>query len=80
MAALNTYQAKGNSMAVRMLVAIDSFVNVYEGVEYSYRQDETRVKADDPRIQGFLHLFKPIEASYLDVEAATQGPGERRGQ
>lgn len=68
------------SKDVQMLVAADSFVTTFDGVEYTYRQDETRVKADDPRIQNILHLFKPVDASYLDVESATAGPGERRGQ
>lgn len=68
------------SKDVQMLVATDSFVTTYDGVEYSFRENETRVKSDEPHIQNILHLFKPVDASYLDVESATAGPGERRGQ
>ncbi len=65
---------------VVMLVATDSFIAAYDGIEYTYKQDETRMRSDDPRIQNIRHLFKPLDASFLDVEAASAAPGERRGQ
>lgn len=64
---------------VVMLVAAEDFVAKWEGVEQAYVTDVTRVRSDDPRLEGIRHLFKPIESSFLDVESATAGPGERRG-
>jgi hypothetical protein len=61
------------------LVANESFVANIDGIDKAFVQDVTRVRAGDPMLDGLEHLFKPITATYQDVEAATAGPGERRG-
>ena len=62
----------------RMLVAAESFVVNFDGIDVDFKQNETRIRANDPRIKGLEHLFKPIEAHYL-VEEATANPGQFRG-
>lgn len=68
------------SEAATMLVAAEDFVAKFEGVERAFVADVTRVRSDDPMLDGIRHLFKPITATYVDVESATAGPGEKRGQ
>ncbi len=60
-------------------VAAESFIANVDGVDRSFVQDVTRVRSGDPVMVGKEHLFKPLTATYQDVESATAGPGERRG-
>lgn len=63
----------------RMLVARESFVANWGGVDQQFHQGQTRVREDDPRIKGLEHLFEPVEAS-AGIEQATAAPGEIRDQ
>ena len=60
-----------------MYVATESFVTA-DGV--SYFKDVTRVSGKLVAKNKWEHLFKPLEASHPEVEAATAGPGEKRGE
>ena len=64
---------------VQMVTPIDSFIAAYDGIEYTYRPEE-RYRSDTPRIQGILQLFKPVQATFIEVESASAAPGEKRGQ
>lgn len=62
-----------------ILVANDSFSVRYEGADHAFRAGESRVRAGHPILKGIEHLFDPIKPHY-DFEAATAGPGEKRGE
>lgn len=62
----------------RIMVAKESFVTRYEGVDLTFLAGQTRVEEGHPILVGREHLFEPIKAHY-EVEAATAGPGEVRG-
>lgn len=62
----------------RILIATDSFSKRYEGADHSFVAGTTRVREGHPILKGIEHLFKPVDAHY-EVEAATAGPGEKRG-
>lgn len=63
------------------LVAAEDFIANIDGIDKLFKEDVTRVRADDPILEGRRHLFRPMDATYKpDVEAATAGPGERRGE
>lgn len=58
------------------LVVLESFVgSVKKGEEHMYRQGDL-VRADDPAIKKWPHLFGP--AKYRTIEQATAAPGETR--
>lgn len=62
-----------------MLVARESFVANFGGIDQQFHGGQTRVREDDPRIKGLEHLFEPAEAS-PGIEQATAAPGEVRDQ
>jgi len=57
----------------RILIAKESFLANWGGVEQQFLQNETRVSEDDPRLEGIRHLFEPIDASF-GYEQATADP------
>lgn len=62
-----------------MMVATDSFVVEIDGVPRAFAQGEGRIRLADAERHGIAHLFRPLEATYPDIEAATAAPGEQRG-
>lgn len=62
--------------ADQMYVATESFA-AEDGT--AYHKDITRVSGSIVAKNKWEHLFKPIDSSYPEVEAATAAPGEKRG-
>jgi hypothetical protein len=61
------------------LVANQAFVGqLPDGSDFVGRANVTRVRADSIPAKRWPKLFKPIDSSYVEVEAAIAGPGERR--
>lgn len=65
-------------MAEDIYIATHSFTTYYEGRRVMIRRGRTRVRLGHPLIEMHPEYFKPIDVHY-DVEMATAGPGERRG-
>ena len=62
------------------LVANESFVGrLPDGNDFVGRRNITRVRSTDQAVKLWPKLFKPITATYPEVEAATAAPGEKRG-
>ena len=59
-----------------LYVAMESFVD-QEG--NSFHKDISRVSGALVAKNHWEHLFKPIETSHPQIEAATAAPGEKRG-
>ena len=59
-----------------MYVAAESFVD-QDG--NAYHKDITRISGKVVAKKKWEHLFKPLESSHPEVEAATAAPGEKRG-
>ena len=58
------------------LVAKEPFIGqLRDGSDFVGRPNITRVRADSEPAKRWPHLFKPMESSYFDVEAATAEPG-----
>lgn len=72
--------AKASPALGEILVAKESFSTRYEGADHSFQAGQSRVRAGHPILKGIEHLFEPIRAHYEFVEAATQAPGEKRGE
>ncbi len=63
----------------KMLVAKEGFVKEIDGAPRQFIAGETRLLEGHPWLRGIEHLFEPMRETY-EVEAATAGPGEKRGQ
>lgn len=61
-----------------MLVAKESFIIRWEGVDKVFTGGVTRVREGHPVLEGREHLFEALTPHY-EVEAATAAPGEVRG-
>jgi hypothetical protein len=61
------------------LVANQAFVGqLPDGTDFIGRPNVTRIRADSVPAKLWPKMFKPMDSSYVEVEAATAGPGERR--
>ena len=64
-----------------ILVAKESFVGqLPDGSDFRGVANVTRVRADHPAVKSWPGLFKPLDASYPEIEAATAEPGKKRGK
>jgi len=63
----------------KMLVAKEDFVRVIDGVQQRFVAGETRLAEDHWWLLGMEDRFEPVRET-PEVEAATQAPGEKRGQ
>ena len=65
--------AKGRRVYVANTTFVQDNLTVYSGT--------TRVREGHELVQKYPHLFDLVEDApvHYDVEAATQGPGEKRG-
>ena len=62
-----------------ILVANESFVGVLpDGSDFVGKENVTRIRGNHPAARLWPKLFKPLDASYPTIEAATAAPGERR--
>ena len=64
---------KGRRVYVANTTFVKDNLSVYGGV--------TRVREGHELLKQYPHLFDPVDDApvHYDVEAATQGPGEKRG-
>lgn len=60
-----------------IFVPVETFTANVDGVNVTFRQNETRVREGHEILARFAHLFRPIDAHY-EVEQATAAPGEKR--
>ena len=60
-----------------LYVAAESFVSA-DGT--AYHKNVTRVSGKLIAKNKWEHLFKPLEVSHPEIEAAVAGPGDKRGE
>jgi hypothetical protein len=61
------------------VVAKESFIGqLPDGNDFVGRANITRIRANSLPAKLWPKLFKPMDSSYFEVEAATAAPGERR--
>lgn len=57
------------------VVAKESFIANIDGVDRSFVQGQTRMRANDPRIKHLLDVyFQPLESDYPAFETASADP------
>lgn len=63
----------------RQMVATETFRAVVNGFSELVKAGETIVDADHELVRAHPEKFERVKVERPDVEAATSGPGERRG-
>lgn len=62
-----------------MMVAKDSFATEIEGTDHIVHAGKTRVRRSHPLYRANPEAWEVFDANPTVVEAATRGPGEKRG-
>lgn len=66
-------------MTDEIFVAKESFTTTLDGQSIVVNKGVTRVRAGHPLLKGRMAFFEPLTVHY-EIERATAGPGERRGE
>jgi hypothetical protein len=71
---------KAEAKADTILVADESFVGqLPDGSDFVGKRNVTRIRSNHIAYRLWPHLFKPLDVTFPEVEAATAAPGEKRG-
>lgn len=72
---------RNDTSSGQMYVCTDSGVSEINGVPVPYVKGKTLIREGNPLLEVAGHSFRPADERIdYGVEAATQGPGEKRGR